>query len=419
MAVTIEVEDQHIVYGLMWGEVQDPKKENAEVNAMAKLMHGAYKTKLQTKTATHYGFAEEGHSLAKLVKRGRAHSAVALFANHSDATENSLLLHKVQDKKVAIVALVKGVYYLDVVVARNAVLDRVETLKNETNVAYVVYGDCADLVPESIALTPDELLRGDVKRALLKKHTDSSSRKAIILALIVLGLGYGGLEWHKKEVKRQEMEELARNQVDPVQLYKTELANVLPTILFTRNDMLTQLMPSVGKTETSHEGWRLLSVSCFKNGQCHEKWKRASGNNLSFMQGHSHSVIFGPDDTATRVVVSNVKPTILNVSNLPEQAVFTVQISSMLQDLVPLKVIGKVENSGLLGLPAGVTPANIPKGIGLASGKFEVGGPVGLLYELAQALPENITTDEISVSIPDGNEQDAKFLIKGSYYVKN
>lgn len=423
MTIFYSVGDKAIAFGVNWAAIKNPKKEAREAAALGQKQTANYKIRLATKGSIKYGFFDDVAALASSAKKkGNLQSAAVLFATCTDSTANNLYVYKLDDKKAVIIALLAGEPYLDVVVTTSKISERLNNLFDELGGdSFTHYGNYTGQFPDSKELKPEELLtEGDQKAAAMSRFKDLRAARWLVALLVVGIVGMGGVHWWKAEAKRKADEELAKNAIDPAQLYRDALQATLPTLGFEGTTAKATIWATMASREIEVGGWILELARCTRNGRCLEKWNYQSGTNTTFVNANKLGVPrFSADgNSISNAYVVHTVFTPINQNRLPMQDAFWLDFTTMLQKFKSVGMKYTISEAVPFGLPAGVTIANIPVGQKVLTGSYEITGPLGFSEETLTLLPSNVMIDEFSVN-PSSDLSSTFFKIKGTYYVKN
>lgn len=409
-----------VIFGMTWGAIQDPKKESREATAFAKSNYAEYKVRVQSNNEISYGALSNASELIAKHKKGTVLSAAVLFASLVEATEHNLLVITLESGKTAVIAVVNGVPYLDVVVPSENASDRIHSLLRELGGAMQGFGDCTSQFPDASPMSVDELLTGDKKAAALHKFSDLKGiRTILILVALALAANFGWDYW-KEVTKRREIEEARKKKIDPVKVYRESVQKLLAAGGVTGATATTAIWGAAKTVEIDQEGWQLESITCGP-ANCRETWKRKWGTNAGFVHAArtGSKATFSNEATLSNSYSTPAKPTPLTRETLPQRDAFELAFSTQAQSEKAVGISYLYAVPTVLGLTPGVTAAAVPKELIVYKGTFNGAGPLGLVDEVLAGLPANCTLDEFVISLSGGDPRAAKFNLKGSYYVKN
>jgi hypothetical protein len=447
MAFIFESDDKQIAYGLKWGDVTPGRGESGRVADLGSRFNATHKLVMSVDGKPHYGFLESGARIKPKTKKGSIVSAAALFASLVPAGENSILVYTFENKKkAAIIALIGGVVYQDIILSLGAgidrsdgtlrddgtfdpdsnttlaiVSDRIDAIHNETGQDFVPYGNYYVGFPESKEMTPETLLGGNVFGARIVKFTDARGTIKIAVVSLILMSMFGGYKFYQNKEKARKEREAMQNQVNPMDLYRSNIAPILARLRFTGPMAESALLNPMLKRDIDQAGWLMSEALCDKTGTCAEKWASLGGTNDSFVATNKvGEAAFNPDLKAlsNRYIVP-VAPAGVTIAELPTQEAFWKQITTQAQNYAASEVAMKIAPvAGLdFALPPGVTIGSVTPGMGLARAEFEMQGPLGFASDALRGLPANVMVEELKFTVSENLESN-NFSVKGFYYVK-
>jgi hypothetical protein len=425
MAAFMEAAGVRIAFGVVWKQV-DEKHEKSQAAALVRKHKAAYKIRWASGAAVRYGVATQAKSAAENRKKSTVLSGAALFASQIGADGNALLILPMDAKhsKYALVALVDGAPYLDLVIAPNHIRERVESLREEGHGTYAEFGSHPDF-PSATDWKIGDLIGESAAQSTMTKAVVRRpfAMKVAMGAVLFAAIG-GAYTWDYMEQQREE-EEANKAVVDPVADYKRFLSQVLSGASVSGNAAFSAFWSPLAERQVTAAGWAIEKIACNRTA-CVEDWARHGGTNEAFIEqlpkGARYDLGTGkakPD--ALKVVRAfDAKPVSVDAARLPAGEAFWVNITSLAQRLAFDKdLIGEfgvdysIESAKVLGSGSGV-----PKNLVVEQGQFTVTGPLGLMKETLTTMQDNVSIDEISLDLAGGGIA-AKFTVKGSYYVKN
>jgi hypothetical protein len=433
MAAFVEVGTATLAFGLAWKQVS-AKHEKADAAALVRKHRAGYKIKWASGSEIRYGVATKpksaGENRKGAGKKALVLSGAALFASKVQGEANSLLVLPIDANrsKYALVAVVAGSPYLDVVVAPGHVRERVESLRQEGYAGFVEYGFHPDL-PNAVEWARDDLLSGSRQAALMSKTSDRGPllTKIAIAVAICAACGWSMVSDYMAE---QEEAESAKTAVNPAVEYSAKLKSILQTAGFSGDAAIAAFWTPRSSREVTVEGWAAQSVVCTRS-VCTEKWARQFGTNESMIaqmpKGCTYN--FGASketgDTMYIVCTPTLKASPMDAATFPKKAPFWLAFASEAQRLDfskefigDLRVTYTPAPSRIVGVPSGIDASKIPKAIVVEQGTYTATGPLGLMQETLARTGSNMAIEEVGIDIASGVEA-AKFTVKGSFYVKN
>ena len=172
MPTMLPLNGKYLIYGLAWIDIVNPKKEFTERTAISRGSQIEYYVKYVGKKIK-YGLARRVVETVGKQPKGKLLSAALLFSDHLHSVtshENSVLVHQLNDTDVAIVALLKGEPYLDVVIKFTELDSQLASLYQEGHSTFVVYGNIPDYAQHIISA--NDLLSANISAAAMVRFTD-------------------------------------------------------------------------------------------------------------------------------------------------------------------------------------------------------------------------------------------------------
>lgn len=426
MAVFMEAMGVRIAFGLIWKQV-DEKHERSQLAALLLKHRAQYQIRWAGGQSVRYGVASQGKSTADSRNKTAVLSGAVLFASQVGKGQNALLVTPIDTKasKYAVVALVDGAPYLDLVLAANHVRERVESLKQEGHGPYRQYGSHPDFV-EAAEWNTAKVFEAFAGQATMSKAVIRRPLgKQLAIGAVMLAAVAGTYTWDHLERERVEREEAEQMVLDPVAAYKASLQQALARVSIPGAAAFDGFWGPLAERQTTPAGGAIEKIVCNRTA-CVEDWSRLSGTNDDLIaqlpQGARYELGAGKlkDDTIRVIRDFKVRPTTIDPNTLPARNEFVMRYTSQSQRRTFVRELTgeyelkhTLETAKVLGNASGVPGALI-----VSSGTFEVTGPVGLMKETLTDLAENMSVDEISLDTA-GGVVGAKFTVKGVYYVKN
>lgn len=426
MTALVEIKGVRVAFGVVWKRV-DPKNAKADVAALVRRHRAAYQIQLKE----YVGVAPQPRKgTAEPKQKESVISGAAMFASYmAGKSKNAVLVLPLDEKhsRYALVALVDGAPYLDLVLASTNVLDRMESLKQEGHGAYAEFGNHPDF-PAAQALSAADLLDKYAKSALMSKAVVRRPRSALVtraaLAAIAIAGVYG---WYYMDLQEEEEAAAQQVQVDPVAEYRKAAQAVLASPAPLGSDAYDAIWTPLAQRQTVVKGFEAQKVTCNRTG-CSEDWKRNSGSNDMFITQFPANTRFdfgltGSVSLDKTVVLREHKSKVTPIAfaSLPRRDAFSVQLISEAQKRTfePDLLGGLQPVVYTLTAPKAVgNTAGVPKALHLEMGTYQIVGPLGLMRASLTTMHEAMRVDEITIDI-SGGEKAAKFTVKGIFYVKN
>lgn len=412
MAAIIEANGHQIAFGLTWGDIKVPKKERAEATEFARRLNATHLVRSEGTLAVKYGALAN----TPVPKKGKLVAGAALFALLTPEGENSILVLPLEDSRAALVVIVAGAPYVDVILGKERVQAKIDSVLDETQVIFKFYGNY-DAQPHAAPVTPEQLVERDVKKAMLRKFHDPRKPIAVAAAVVIAAATLGGYQWVKAEKKRKAEEARKAAYVDPNVRYGEEIQKLLGTTGMTGSVVIEDIWNRIREREIAAGGWVLTKVTC-KPNQCTEEWASTGGT---------------PNDLADAVkdigkVATTAKGTVVTYSfktsgkpvakeSLPNSKSFAEALGRSVEVLRSAKLEVKEGALQLAGLPPGVMSGELVPSTLISRASFELSGRIGLFSDTPEYLYPNISFDEVTLDFTGGVEK-MKFVMKGHYYVK-
>ena len=429
MTEIIAINGKHLVFGLTWVTIADPRKERAEIAALLKTA----KAKLVVRycgSEIKYGLIRHSPELEGEPLREPMLSAAMLFSSqvkNAPPTENSLLIQRLNEKKVSVILLLRGAPYLDLVLANAELDEQLAALRNEGHAGLVAYGNLHGSVAEK--MTPEMLACADSFQAELHKFQDTARslrRYAVWLLLLVLLAGYA--IW--QGLKTAQRQESARKAHYPVLMYETAVQRILATASFNADAAWNTMWSVIRNREIEMAGWSLHSIRC-KPTQCEEQWQQGNGSFAALQQrlqpGQTISLQANTVTSVIQIPLNGIK-TALTRERLPEKNALWADLLGQQQRMKrinpllvftpkPAKVIGP---AGAAPNPAGpnAVDSRVPANLLVYAGELTIAAPLGFASEIIRQHLGTIMISEILIDAP-GDVRNARIQIKGNYYAKS
>lgn len=414
MSTYLAADGYSLAYGLNWASIANSKREASEMRAFARSVHAEYKVRWDGTQGVKYAFARSAPS----VGGRKILSAAILFASVVPRGQNSLLVYQIDRRQTAIIALLAGEQYLDLVVDSATAEDKIRALDEEGHGAYVAYGN-HPAYSDCEAMSPADLLAGDKSAASLGKFVDPRKTiKTVAIALTAIGVVGASTLWHI-EKKKREAEELRKKQIDPVAAYTGEVKRMLAGAGFNGKAASSAIWDVIKSRSADVGGWTLQKVEC-QPTQCKETWLQRDGDIMSF-----NSAIKGPHNVTFSAGSPNLfntfavegKRSALAQESLPKSADFWPAAITQQQRLRRIGIEYVPTAAAISGLSAGVASTSIPSNLIVLRGTLTITAPIGFANDiLLHYVPMNMRVETLSIDLA-GDLKAMKIIIKGYYYV--
>jgi len=431
VAEIISINGKCLVFGLTWVTIVNPKKEKAEIAALLKKAKAKLAVR-QCGSEIKYGLVRHNPQWDVTPVREPLLSAALLFSiqvGPAAATENSLLIQRLSDRRVAVIVLLKGEPYLDLVLASSELDEQLAAIRNEGHAGLVAYGNVHGYVAQK--MTPEMLADADPSHAELhnfKKTARGLRRHAVLLMSLLLVAGCALWAWCKNE----QQQALARKERDPALMYEASVLNILATANFNAEAAWKTMWPVIRSREIEMAGWSLHSIRC-KPTQCEEQWQQGNGSYAALKQKikppQTISLLANNVTSVIRMPLNGIK-TALRKADLPEKNALWAELVSQQQRMKRInallvftpraaKVIGQADGvDAAAPAVATATGPRVPESLLVYAGEVTVVAPLGFASDIIQQHLHNIMISEILVEAP-GDAMHARVQIKGNYYAKS
>ncbi len=422
MAEFIPINGKLLVYGMTWAAVSNVKKESTESTSFSRTYQAEYRVRYAGKEIK-YGLVKRVLDTVGAQQRGVLLSAACLFSTYvadARATQNSLLVHQIDDRNVAIIALLDGAPYVDVVVSLGELDSQLASLKQEGHAAFVTYGNLPSHVRHLVSLA--DLMSGDSKPSVLVRFTDPRKRiQRVGMAVLVVVLIGGSILW-KAEKEKRAADEAAKQVIDPVQEYRQATQQILTKANFNGEAAFEAIWQVIKQREIDVAGWSLKKITC-KPMQCEELWQQTNGSFIALRQ-HTQLPqkisLQANGETSVITYPLSGRKTALEHSALPKIEALWIDLLSQQQRLKRINpaLVFAPKPARIIGLSPTITASNIPADLLVYSGEISVSAPLGLAGEIFQHQLHHVTVNEVSIeNIADIHR--ASINIKGTYYAQH
>lgn len=415
MPAYLEVNSKILVFGVPWTTVEHSKKEEGAITKFCRAHEATHSVRVVTETYVAAGVI----SRDSFKKDQTILSAAALFASVAPTDTNTILVFPISGTQTALIAIVNGLPYLDVVVPPEKVIQRIETLNKEGVGGFKFYGILPEYDEVGVC-SSQELLGGVIKQSEFVKFKDKRNLWIFALGFLAVCVMASGVVVWKKEQRRQQAEELKKKQIDHVAVYRNNISVLLASAKFTGADAYASIWNVIKSRQADIGGWTLTSVACTKTG-CDESWTANGGNIRSFM-GTSRLGVVKPELNVKSLVNSipiTTKVDAISIESIPRKDEFLLNVGALEQSLSVLNIIYKFEKSKVVGISNGVEIGKVPVEMQIFQGTFKASAPLGLAPELLNKyFPDNATLNSVKVTIGK-TSQELKMDVTGVYYVRN
>ena len=424
MAERVTIKGTVVVYGLTWVPVRQAAREKAELLTLIREAQAKYYVRCQA-SEINYGVVSGSQDWSDATVRLPMLSGAMLFADHvvrhppGDA-QNSLLIQRVGEARVALVALLKGVPYLDIVTGDDELHGQLKSLYGEGHAGrFVVYGNLPDLVEHN--LTPEDLVSGDWSGAIVRRFTDPV-RNMQKIAFIAAGIAVIGGYVIWEELQNMRQQEQAKKAADPVLVYEARVQEILAAAHFDANAAIQVIWPVLLKREISMAGWALTSIRC-KPTLCEELWQPGQGSFAALKQKvpAPQRVRLQSNRVTSAIEIPLAgKMTALRRETLPAKEIMWTGLIDQQQRMKRIhpQLLFTPKMPEIRGLSPEIAEASIPVDRRLYTGELAVSAPLGLAEEIFRQHLQHIMISEVAVEAAD-DVRHARILIKGNYYAKN
>ena len=424
MTDLLSVNGRNLFFGLAWVTITHAGKERKELSALVRKSQANYVVRHQG-AEIKYGLLR--HQPLEEVGQDEADqepilAGALLFSNYvacDSHKENSVLILRIDENKVAMTVLLRGAPYLDMVVDDAELGAQLESLRNEGHKDLVLYGDVEGYAVEKI--TGRQLVSGKLSNATMHRYSDPAQkllRIAAAIALLALLAGVAAWCWHHT-VQQQA---LTDQTVDPAVLYEQNVCKILATANFDADAAYKTIWTVLQNREVERAGWSLKSVKC-RPSQCEELWQQGKGSYAALKQ-HLHAsqtLSLQPNNvTSVLQIALNGKKVLLERASLPSRATLWADLVSQQQRMKSIhpQLVFAPKSAELRGLTPEMPAGSVPVGSAVYSGDMTVSAPLGLAADIFRHHLDHIMISEISLEAP-ADVKNARVQIKGNYYAKN
>jgi len=287
----------------------------------------------------------------------------------------------------------------------------------------------AGLIEGEETIEPEDIFGEPAKQARIKAIPGTRGTTWLIGLAMLLALGFAATMYWLQEQRETVMQEVKRDEVNPVIAYRTSLQNALQALPPAGPGLLQNWLTTIQNIPVTNQGWRLTKVEC-KPSSCSAQWERVFGSYADF---HKHlpaytdsvkEVQVGADPLQASILTTHSLPpsagaaappaTSLHYSRLPSQQQGLRELSSQFQELA------------LLGpIKASLTPPQLFGGSGpvddvqevVVSGDWAVEHELWVLPDISIA-PYMVTKSLVMNFATDKGQTTTSYRLEGSYYVQ-
>lgn len=419
MPTMLPINGKYLIYGLAWVSVVNSKKEFTERTAMSRGSQTEYYVRYVGQKIK-YGLARRVIEIIGKQPKAQLLSAAMLFSDSLDTiseNQNSVLVQQLDDKDVAIIALLKGEPYLDVVVKLNQLDSQLASLYQEGHSTFVVYGNMPEYVTHIV--TSNDLLSANINQAALIRFTDPLKKLQKIALFMCAMVIVGGYSAWKNKKNNREAEEAEINKGNPLKTYIEKNQKLLAVANFNGAAAYDAIWSVIKNREIEIAGWSLISIKC-RPTQCEELWQQGYGSFKKLKQYiHLPQLITlqsnGESSLITYPIASKISP--LEPSAMVSKDVLWIELITQqkrFKNSHPALVFTP-KNPEIRGLTPTIVASSIPTESLLYSGDIAVSAPLGLGAEILRNYLPHVMINEISIS-NFSDIRNTTIHMKGTYY---
>lgn len=425
MAEFVPINGKLLAFGLTWVTISHPKKEASERISLARAGQAEYVARYSGKVGREikYGLAKRVIEEIGDQPKGSILSAALLFSEHigsKTSSENSLLVFQIDEKNVAIIALLKGAPYLDLVVKMGDLDNQLASLYQEGHAAFALYSNLAAYSVNVIS--SNDLLEGNTKLAALARFTDPF-KKALRIGMIVCAIGVvAGLANWKITKNKREAQTATQNVVDPIQVYMENRQRLLANASFNGEVAAQVMWDVIKKREVTNAGWSLKNITCTPQ-RCEEHWQQNNGSYPALRATvHAPQTVTLQQNSETSVITYPLtgKRTALDFTTLQKKDALWIDLISQQQRLKRINpaLVFTPKPAELRGITPTILVDSVPAEIRVYAGEITIHAPLGLASDLLQHHLNHVMINEIAIDTLS-NVQTASVQIKGTYYAQH
>jgi hypothetical protein len=288
----------------------------------------------------------------------------------------------------------------------------------------------AGLIEGEEHIEPEDIFGEPAKQARIKAMPGTRSTTWLIGLAVLLALGFAGAMYWLQEQRKDVLEEVKREDANPVLEYRNSLQNALKALPPAGPRMLKDWLHTIDQLPVVNHGWRLNKVEC-NPSSCNAQWERVFGSYTDF---HSHLPPFTDSVKEVQAGADPLQASILTTHKLPLSAVTSAPVAAPLLQYsgLPTQQIGLRELStqfqelSLLGpMKVSLTPPQLFGGSGnvnqvkevVASGDWAIEHELWVLPEI-KITPYMVTKSLVMNFATDKGQTKTTYRLEGSYYVQ-
>lgn len=417
MSIIVNANSADLLIGLQWSRVLPGEAEFGKTLEVGRRIKARYRVRYVSDGVVAIGVA--GKPTGKLSsKKSPVLCAAILFAKLVHNRRNAIYIYPTDDEACRLIVVVDGVPYLECVCAQDAVAARIDALRVETQVDFALYGECEGL--KNITEMPvEEMLSAGSTGAGVANFTDTRSLKTIATIGVVVVSILGANEANKIRLKKIEEEQERVLAIDPINAYTESLNRLLSKAGFSGTSALNAYWQPVADREIVQSGWKSTAMR-FKGATAVLSWQKLPGANEQGLKAAlgEHITVSPNGQLWDSIEKVSVTKTALLRMKLPENTKFVQRLKQEEEQMAGVGIRLAYQPPRLAGMPPGLVPSQIPPRITVSKGTLTISGRLGQMAEVLNSLETNIAVDELAIALA-GSVEEAKFEVKGTYYVKN
>ena len=287
----------------------------------------------------------------------------------------------------------------------------------------------AGLIEGEETIEPEDIFGEPAKQARIKAIPGTRSTTWLIGLALLLAMGFAAAMYWLEAQREAVMQEVKRDEVNPVIAYRTSLQQALQALPPSGPGLLKNWLTTINNIPVTNQGWRLTKVEC-KPSNCNAQWERVFGSYADF---HKHLPPYTDSVKEVQTGADPLQASILTTHSLPPSAATAAPpVTSLHYSVLPSQQQGLRELSSqfqelaLLGpIKASLTPPQLFGGSGqvdevkevVASGDWAVEHELWVLPEISIA-PYMVTKSLVMNFATDKGQTTTSYRLEGSYYVQ-